>query len=56
MLRRSKNRSIAGVCGGFANYFGGDPTFWRLGAVLFTLAGGAGIVIYLVCWLVIPNE
>lgn len=55
-LRRSADdKMIAGVCGGLASYFNTDPVWFRLGFVLVTLAGGAGILIYIVAWLVIPE-
>ena len=57
-LRRSRtNRRIAGVCGGLAAYFGIDPTLIRILFVLLALPGGApGILIYLILWLVMPEE
>jgi phage shock protein C len=55
-LRRStEDRVIAGVCGGLGRYFNTDPVWFRLAFVVVTLAGGAGILIYLVAWLVIPE-
>jgi phage shock protein C len=55
-LRRSKeNRMLGGVCGGLGVYFNTDPLWFRLGFVLITLAGGAGILIYLVLWIVVPE-
>jgi phage shock protein C len=55
-LRRSTDdRVIAGVCGGLGRYFNTEPVWFRLGFVVITLAGGAGILIYLVSWLVIPE-
>lgn len=55
-LRRStEDRVIAGVCGGLGRYFNTDPVWFRLGFVVVTLAGGAGILIYLISWLVIPE-
>jgi len=55
-LRRStEDRMIAGVCGGLGRYFNTDPVWFRLAFVVVTLAGGAGILIYLVAWLVIPE-
>ena len=54
-LRRSTDdRMIAGVCGGLGRYFNTDPVWFRLGFVVVTLAGGAGILIYLISWLIIP--
>jgi len=55
-LRRStEDRLIAGVCGGLGTYFNTDPLWFRLGFVVVTLAGGAGILIYLIVWLIIPE-
>lgn len=57
-LRRSQfNRVVAGVCGGLGQFFGISPTWFRLGFLLALLPGGVpGILIYLVCWIVIPSE
>lgn len=56
LYRARFNRVIGGVCYGMANYFSMDPTIVRLLWVLFTLFGGAGIVAYIICWIVIPEE
>ena len=55
LYRSWKNRMIAGVCGGIADYFGVDPTLVRLGWVIFSCVG-AGVIAYIVCAVVIPNE
>lgn len=56
-LFRSKTDSvIAGVCGGLGKYFDIDPVLFRLLFVVITLAGGSGIVIYIIMALVIPSE
>ena len=56
-LRRSKSsRTLAGVCGGIAEYFDVDPTLIRLGWVIFTFMGGSGLLAYIICALVIPSE
>jgi phage shock protein PspC (stress-responsive transcriptional regulator)/predicted membrane protein len=47
---------LAGVCGGLASYFEIHPAFYRVGFVVLTLLGGAGLLIYLVAALVMPNE
>ena len=47
---------LAGVCGGLARYFEIHPAFFRVGFVVLTLIGGAGILIYLAAALVIPDE
>ncbi len=55
-LRRSRSdRWIAGVCGGLAEYSGVDPVLWRVGFVGLTVAGGAGIVVYLLLWVLLPS-
>src|SRR5690348_4670838 len=56
-LERSRSdRMLAGVCGGLARYFDMHPAFYRVGFVVLTLIGGAGIIIYLAAALVIPDE
>jgi phage shock protein PspC (stress-responsive transcriptional regulator) len=47
---------IGGVCGGLANYLNADPTLIRLLMVLFALAGGPGLIAYLILWIVVPLE
>lgn len=54
--RSSSSRWIAGVSGGLGRYFDLNPAFFRLGFVVLTLLGGAGILIYLAALLVIPEE
>ena len=44
------------MCAGLAAYFGIDPTLVRLAFALFTIFGGAGVLLYLVAWIVIPEE
>jgi phage shock protein PspC (stress-responsive transcriptional regulator) len=56
-LERSRSdRMLAGVGGGLARYFELNPAFFRVGFVVLTLLGGAGILIYLAAALVIPDE
>ena len=56
LRRSSSNKVIAGVCGGLGAYFGFDPVAVRLALVLFTLFGGAGVLVYLVCWICMPLD
>jgi len=56
LYRSEKNRIIAGVCGGLGEYFDVDPVLIRLAFVLFVLAGGSGVLIYIVLWIVIPTQ
>lgn len=55
-LERSRHqRMIAGVCGGVAEYFEVDVTLIRLLMLAFILMEGAGIVLYLAAWAIIPE-
>lgn len=56
LYRSRTDYMIAGVCGGLARYLGIAPTIVRIFFVLFTLAGGAGPIVYLLLWLIIPRE
>lgn len=56
LVRVERNRMIAGICSGIARFFDIDPTIIRLVFVVVTLFGGSGVLIYIVLWLVIPNE
>ena len=57
-LTRSKEKIIAGVCGGLASYFGLETSLVRVGFVLigFITAFVPLSLTYLVMWLVIPEE
>ena len=56
LYRSRKNRVIAGVCGGVAEYFSIDPVIMRLAWVFFALITmGAGIIAYIIAWIVIPE-
>ena len=58
-LRRSRTeRMIAGVCAGLAHHFGLDVTLVRVLYVLVSILSVAfpGILVYLVLWIVIPEE
>lgn len=56
LYRSRTDRMWAGVCGGLAQYFGVDATLIRLAFVAFTLAGGAGLLIYIVMCIVVPEN
>jgi phage shock protein PspC (stress-responsive transcriptional regulator) len=45
---------IGGVAGGLAEYTGIDPVLWRVGFVGLTVAGGAGVLVYLLLWVLMP--
>ena len=54
--RSSSDRMLAGVCGGLGRYFELNPTVFRVGFVVLTLLGGAGVLVYLAAALVMPGE
>jgi phage shock protein C len=56
LYRSRTDKMIAGVCGGLAEYFYIDPTLVRLLAVALTLAGGSGILAYIIFWFVVPQR
>ncbi len=56
LYRSQTNKKIAGVCGGLANYLNIDPTIVRLIWALVVLCAGAGLLAYIVCALIIPQE
>lgn len=56
-LRRSRtNRRIAGIAGGLADYFGVDATWVRIAFVASVLLPGPQVLLYLVLWLVVPED
>ena len=56
LYKNKQNQMLCGVCSGIAKYFDMDPTLVRLGLVAFCLLGGSGILAYIVCAFVIPDE
>ena len=54
---RSKDRVIAGVVGGFAEYFDIDPTIARvIYAILTVCTAFSGVILYPILWLIIPED
>jgi phage shock protein PspC (stress-responsive transcriptional regulator) len=56
LYRSRADRMIAGVCGGLAEYFNIDSTLVRLLWVLLIIAGGTGILAYIIAIIIIPNN
>ena len=57
VLRRSRtDRSIAGVCGGLAKHFGIDSTILRIVMLCLIIFGGMSLWVYIIMWLLIPEE
>ena len=56
-LTRSQNdKMIAGVCGGFAEYYNVNVTVFRALFILATFAGGTAILFYGLLWVTLPAE
>jgi phage shock protein PspC (stress-responsive transcriptional regulator) len=56
-LRRSAyDRKVAGVAGGLARHLDIDPTILRVAFVVLSFFGGAGLIVYGACWLLVPDE
>lgn len=55
-LYRGRDRKVAGVCGGIAEYFGWDPSIVRIGWVIFTLIGGSGVLAYIIAMIIMPER
>lgn len=56
LYRPVHGRMIAGVAAGIAKYLGVDVTIVRIVLAVLTVVGGAGVPVYLVGWLLIPDE
>jgi phage shock protein C len=56
LYRSRTDRQVAGVCGGIADYFNIDPTIVRILWVIFAIAGGPGLIVYIILAIVIPEE
>jgi phage shock protein C len=56
LYRSRTDRKLAGVCGGLAQYFNADVTLIRVLFVVLALLGGPGLVMYLVLWIIVPEE
>ncbi len=56
LFRSKKDRILGGVCAGVADYFDVDPTIVRLIWVLLTLAWGAGLLLYIIAWIIVPEQ
>ena len=56
LYKSSRDRKIDGVYAGIAEYFGFDPTLVRLAWVLLTLAGGSGVLLYIIAAVVMPRD
>ncbi len=57
LSRSREDRKLAGVCAGVARYFGVDVTLVRILTVALTIWPiGVGAIVYIVCWIAMPDE
>lgn len=56
LTRSRSDRYLGGVAGGLGDYFGIDPVVFRILFVALTLAGASGIALYVIAWLLVPDE
>jgi phage shock protein C len=56
LYRSRKSRIIAGICGGIAEYFDIDPIIVRLITLILVLSAGGGFIVYIIAWIVVPEE
>jgi phage shock protein PspC (stress-responsive transcriptional regulator) len=57
LTRPKEGRKLAGVCAGIANYFEVDPVVIRVFWIFLLIPGGLpGLIPYILCWIIIPEE
>lgn len=55
-MYRGRDKKIAGVCSGIAEYFGWDPTVVRMAWIVFLLVGGSGVLAYIIAMIVMHER
>jgi phage shock protein PspC (stress-responsive transcriptional regulator) len=56
LYRSKKDRWVGGVCGGLGEYLNIDPIIIRLITIVLILSAGGGLIVYIIAWLVVPEE
>ena len=56
LTRNTRNAVLGGVAAGIGDYIDMDPVLIRLLFILLCMAGGSGLIIYIVAWLVMPRD
>ena len=54
LMRTGRDKKIAGVCAGVAHYLDMDPTIVRVIWGVLAFCYGAGIVAYIILWIIAP--
>lgn len=55
LYRDMDDRVVAGVCAGIAHYVNADPKWIRLATLLISFAGGFGVLVYAILWIIMPK-
>jgi len=55
LYRSKKDKMLAGICGGLAEYFDVDPSLVRLATALLCLYAGTGLLVYIIAAIIIPE-
>ncbi len=56
LCKSNTNRMLCGVCAGVAEYADIDPTIIRLAWAVLSLAGGGGVIAYIVAAIIMPEK
>jgi phage shock protein C len=56
LYRKRNDRMLAGVCAGLGDYLNIDPTIVRIIFIVLVFAGLGGVLVYLILWLITPEE
>ncbi len=56
LTRSTNDKKVSGVAGGLGHYFGIDPVIFRIAFVLSALFGGIGLLVYVLLWLLVPED
>ena len=56
LYRSRKDKMLAGICGGLAEYFAVDPSLVRIACVLLCLYAGTGLLVYILDAIIIPED
>ena len=55
LVRDPDDKVVAGVCAGLGRTTGTDPVLWRVTLVVLVLFGGAGLLLYVLAWVLVPR-
>jgi phage shock protein C len=56
LYRSKEDRYVAGLAGGFGDYFNMDANIWRIIFIVLTFTGGVGLILYLIGLVIVPEN